>query len=83
MSFYFSLLQAKQFTIIQEVLGDTKLNELSEQERRSLAFLKEATRRSAGGTPLYVAYSYVLRSYCIDLCMIQKVGYSTIKGFRG
>ena len=44
--------QAKQFTIIHEVLGETKLKELSEQERRSLAFLKEATRKSSGGTPL-------------------------------
>ena len=46
-----SLLQEKQFTIIHEVLGDTKLNELNEQERRSLAFLKEATRKSSMGTP--------------------------------
>ena len=38
-------LQAKQFTIIHEVLGDTKLNQLNEQERRSLAFL---TRQSVG-----------------------------------
>ena len=42
-------LQAKQFTIIHEVLGDAKLNELNEHERRSLALLKEATRRSTGG----------------------------------
>jgi len=39
--------QEKQFTIILELLGDNRLNTLTADERRSLAFLKKNERRSS------------------------------------
>ena len=39
-------LQEKQFTIILELLGDNRLNTLTVEERRSLAFLKNKRRSS-------------------------------------
>lgn len=39
--------QEKQFTIILELLGDNRLNTLTADERRSLAFLKKNEKRSS------------------------------------
>ena len=40
-------IQEKQFTIILELLGDNKLNSLSDRERRSLAMLKDGNKKGS------------------------------------